>query len=284
MNIEERRIAVGGGVRLAVRRLNRDGAGIPVLLVHGLASNARTWDGVATHLAAAGHPVAAVDQRGHGRSDKPDAGYDFATVTADLAEVIAGLGWVWPAPEASDRRPLVAGQSWGGNVALELAIRHPDCARAVACVDGGTIDIEGIFPTWEAAWEAMTPPPLAGLPASHLEAVLRAAHPDWPETGIAGTLASFEVRPDGTVSPWLTLERHRAIVAALWDHHPAQRYRLVGLPVLLVPTTIPPAGAEAALRSCRVRPFEGADHDVHVQHPAEVAALLHEATGDGFFG
>ena len=36
------------------------------LLTHGLASNARLWDGVAHRLAAAGHRVVTVDQRGHG--------------------------------------------------------------------------------------------------------------------------------------------------------------------------------------------------------------------------
>ncbi len=92
------------------------------------------------------------------------------------------------------------------------------------------------------------------------------------------------MRPDGTVSPWLTLDRHRAIVAAMWDHHPPQRYPLVQVPVLLVPTTIPVDGADAALPSCRVRPFAGADHDVHAQHPVELAALLHAATAGGFFG
>ena len=37
----------------------------PWLLVHGLASNARLWDGVAWRLAQQGHPVVAVDPRPH---------------------------------------------------------------------------------------------------------------------------------------------------------------------------------------------------------------------------
>lgn len=40
------------------------GGGRPVLLVHGLSSNARLWGGVANQLSAAGHPVVAVDLRG----------------------------------------------------------------------------------------------------------------------------------------------------------------------------------------------------------------------------
>ena len=52
------RVAVRG-LKLHVRRW--DGDGIPFVLVHGLASNARTWDVVARELHAAGHPVVAVD-------------------------------------------------------------------------------------------------------------------------------------------------------------------------------------------------------------------------------
>ena len=73
---------------------------VPVLLVHGLASNARLWDGVALHLARRGHRVVAVDQRGHGRSSKPDDGYDMANVANDLRLLIDELGWTppqWPA-------------------------------------------------------------------------------------------------------------------------------------------------------------------------------------------
>ena len=55
------------------------------VLVHGLASNLRLWDGVAEDLHARGHTVVAVDQRGHGSSGQPDHGYDFATLGRDLA-------------------------------------------------------------------------------------------------------------------------------------------------------------------------------------------------------
>jgi len=55
----------------------------PWLLVHGLASNARLWDGVGRHLAGLGHRVVAIDQRGHGQSSKPDDGYDMATVAGE---------------------------------------------------------------------------------------------------------------------------------------------------------------------------------------------------------
>jgi len=292
----EVRIEATGGITLAVRRWDtpadlpardRHSGSVPVLAVHGLASNARLWDGVAARLAGLGHPVAAVDLRGHGRSDKPDGGYDFATVAADLAAVIDGLGW------HGNARPLAAGQSWGAHVVLELAVEHPDAVRAVACIDGGTLELAGQFADRESAEAALTPPKLAGLPAADFEAALRAMHPDWPETGIQGTLANVEVRADGTIAPWLTLERHLQIVRHLWQHRPSERFGLIPVPVLLLPAggaadawTSPKRAsiekAEAAIPVVRTHWLTG-DHDLHAQHPAEVARLLHHACDPGFW-
>ena len=82
-------VTLPGGPRLALRRA--DGARRPFLLVHGLSSNARIWDGVAARLAAAGHPVVAVDQRGHGRSAKPHHGYRIARLARDAQELLDHL-------------------------------------------------------------------------------------------------------------------------------------------------------------------------------------------------
>src|SRR5919199_1176563 len=77
------------GPLLAVREFGGDAR--PFLLVHGLASNARVWDGVARILAAHGHRVAAVDLRGHGLSEAPDDGYDTDTAADDLAGLADAL-------------------------------------------------------------------------------------------------------------------------------------------------------------------------------------------------
>ena len=288
-----RRFRVAPGVELDVRQWDGAGEGAPAggdggvafLLVHGLASNARLWDGVAERLAELGHAVGAVDLRGHGRSSKPDDGYDFATVTDDLAVVVDGLRF---------ERPVAVGQSWGGNVVLELAWRRPELLRGIACVDGGTIELAECFPTWEECAAALAPPDLVGTPAGEIEARLREAHPDWPESGIQGALASFTVRLDGTVAPWLSRESHLKILRALWEHRPSARYGELRVPVLLVPADTGEtawtadkragvAAAEAAIRRVRTRWFSPADHDVHAQHPTEVADLLHGCAEDGFF-
>jgi pimeloyl-ACP methyl ester carboxylesterase len=274
---------VAPGVDLYVRRWDADTRepGVPFLLVHGLASNARTWDGVALRLHELGHAVASVDLRGHGSSAKPDDGYDFATLAADLLAVLDHLGW---------SRAAVAGQSTGGNLALEAAATAPARVACVAGVDGGFIELRARWPEWEDCAEALAPPDLAGTPRARLAAAMRVAHPDWSRDGIEATLANLETLPDGTVRAWLTRARHLRILRALWEHAPSEIIRDVAVPVLFVPAD---SGDEwsrskraevervsAAGHDVRVDWFAPADHDVHVQHPSRVADLLHEwATG-----
>jgi pimeloyl-ACP methyl ester carboxylesterase len=254
-----------------------------VLLVHGLASNARLWDGVADCLAASGHPVAAVDQRGHGQSDQPDDGYDFAALTYDLLVILADLSW------QDRRRPWVAGQSWGANVALELAVRHPEASQGLVLVDGGTMELGHRFADWPTCEAALAPPMLIGTRAADFERMMRLQHPDWPESGIAGSLANVEVRPDGTIRPWLCRAHHMTILHHLWEHQPSTRYADVKIPVLILPAEDATnqrwmagkrdevARAGAALERSVTHWISG-DHDLHAQHPALVAELIHQAT------
>ena len=294
-SVDDIRVPVAPGVELAVRvhtpATAADPAAVPVLAVHGLASNARLWDGVAAELVADGHTVAAVDQRGHGRSDKPDDGYDYATLTADLVGVLDHLGW-----DGEDRRPVVAGQSWGANVAVELAARHPARADALALVDGGTIELSDRFADWPTCEAALAPPPIAGTPYERFEQWIRNAHPDWPATGIEGTLANLERMPDGTGRPWLSRPHHMTILRHMWEHHPSQRWAQLTLPVLIIAAEDPsgPGGrfdaakreeidrAARSLARSEVVWMAG-DHDLHAQHPQRVASLIHDtATGDLF--
>lgn len=249
-------------------------ASVPVLLVHGLASNARMWDGVGQELAELGHRSVAVDQRGHGRSDAPDTGYDFATLVADLVAVMDAVGL---------ERPVVAGQSWGANVVLELATRRPDRVAGVVCVDGGFGTLREALPDWPTAERALTPPALAGTPLAELERWMRDRHPDWPESGIAGMLANFRVRDDGTVEPWLDRSRHMVIARHLWEHEPVALYAGIAVPVLLLVADGPDGGERrdralarivAAGIDVRVTRFRPGDHDLHAQFPGRVAAAI----------
>lgn len=255
------------------------------VLTHGLASNARLWDDAAQLLAGAGHRVITVDQRGHGRSSKPDGGYDVATCADDLALLIDQLGLDSPA---------VAGQSWGGNVVLELGRRHSDRVSMICCVDGGFIDLRGAFPKWEDCADALAPPKLAGTPLDTMRGWLERSASDWPEAGRAGTLANFEVLDDATIRPWLSFERHLTVLRGLWEHQPSSAYPDVSVPTLLIVAetgevswtaskTDAVRAAVAALPTGRAHWFSPAHHDVHAQHPTLMFDLLHSATSSADF-
>ena len=272
-------LAVAPGIELHARRWSGDDGedGVPFLLVHGLSSNARTWDGVAHRLSALGHPVTSVDLRGHGLSAKPDDGYDFASLTQDLLSVLDHLGW---------EKAVVAGQSTGGNLAVDLAARAPARVAGAVGVDGGFIELRTRWPRWEDCERALAPPALEGTPRSRVAAAMRMTHRDWSAEGIDATLANLEVLADGTVRPWLTRGRHLRILRALWEHSPSEVIATLDPPLLLVPADsgddwsrvkrVEVDRAAAAGREVRVRWFAPADHDVHVQHPVELADVVHE--------
>jgi pimeloyl-ACP methyl ester carboxylesterase len=159
--------------------------------------------------------------------------------------------------------------------------------HALALIDGGWIHLGDRFAQWADCEAVMRPPPLAGTKYTRIEGVIRAAHPDWPESGVAGTLANFEVLEDGTVRPWLSLANHLRILRALWEHQPRTRYASVPAPVLLIPAggradddamaakRANVAEALGLLPDARVRWYEPpADHDLHAQHPDAIARDL----------
>jgi pimeloyl-ACP methyl ester carboxylesterase len=278
------RVPVARGVTLHVERRDGDPAEAPFVLVHGLASNLRLWDGVAEALQARGHTVIAMDQRGHGRSDAPESSYGMDTAVADLRAVIEALGLA---------RPVLAGQSWGGNVVLELGWRHPGAVRGITCVDGGIIELAEWFPSWEACLAALTPPRLDHLTPADIEARVRAEHPELPDRAIAAALHCFRVREDGRVEPRLARHRHLQILRSLWEHRPSTRYPTLEAPALLVLADTGEEARTAAKRRALARAqaaprlrshwFSPAHHDVHSQFPDRVADLLAAAARDGFF-
>jgi len=260
----------------------------PILLVHGLASNSLLWQGTAHELVNKGHVVKAVDLRGHGLSEKPDDGYDMQSVTNDVAGLLRNLA------ANGFERPVVIGQSWGGNIVVELAHKYPELVRGVVAVDGGFLELQEHFPQWEECSVALRPPNLLGTPVSRMRGYMEGAHPDWPKTGIDGSMANFEQLPDGTIRPWLTLERHLKVLRGLWEHKPTHIYKDITVPVMFVPAEGPGGvfsetkrqAVERALHSVpkvRVEWFSPADHDLHAQHPVRFAQVVHSATTDGFF-
>ncbi len=268
--VRRQTVTVGAGLELAVlvREARPDKRAF--VLVHGLASNARLWDGVGDRLGALGHASAAVDQRGHGESSKPDDGYDFATVTDDLAAVIE---------QALGRPAVVAGQSWGGNVVVEFAKRHPDLVSGIVCVDGGFIQLADAFPVWEDARAALAPPEFTGFTMEQMETMSKTRFADWPQSGIAAQLANFET-VDGHVRARLSRENHMRILRHLWEHRADEAARDVSVPALVLAVGRSEPGREERVDSFVNALPDGrltwmdAHHDVHAQHPELVADLM----------
>jgi len=279
----QRHVAIREGLQLAVREW--PGIERPFLLVHGLASNARTWDIVGQHLSERGHYVVAVDQRGHGHSDKPDSGYGFDEVTEDLDLLIERLEL---------RRPVVAGQSWGGNVVLDFAVRHPHALSGLVLVDGGFIELSRDGETWDSVADRLKPPHLIGTPRSLMLERMRSFHAEWSETQIEMQMGNFETMPDGTIRPWLTLGHHMEIVRALYYQRPSQLFPKVTSPTLIAAAPGASAGrreakhheVEAAANSLervRVRWFEDSGHDIHIERSEALVAWMLEALDERFF-
>ena len=107
-----------------VRGLVWGPGGPEIVLVHGGAQNAHTWD---TTLLALRRPALCLDLPGHGHSDwRDDQAYSPASMADDLAVAIRAL-----APDAA----CVVGMSLGGITALELTDRHPALVRKLVLVD-----------------------------------------------------------------------------------------------------------------------------------------------------
>jgi pimeloyl-ACP methyl ester carboxylesterase len=124
----------------------------PVLLLHGLSSNAHYWDRLAKHLGD--RRLIALDQRGHGLTGRaPHAppvpsGFAMDELIEDAALAIESLDLV---------RPVVAGHSWGATVALELAARRPRLISGLVFIDGPIQSASNLF-SWEEAQGFMQPP------------------------------------------------------------------------------------------------------------------------------
>jgi pimeloyl-ACP methyl ester carboxylesterase len=253
------------------------GAGRPLLLLHGLASNARIWDFVAPLLAPHAR-VVAVDQRGHGLSSAPESGYGFAETAADLAALVEALGFA---------RPVIAGHSWGANVAVECAARNPDLAAGLVLVDGGIFSPRSDGLSWEEAERRLAPPRIAGTPRTRLLERIRAGDlaPYWRPEFEAVIMAGFAVASDDTVAPRLSFEHHMQIVRALWEADTPARFPAVTCPVLVLPSLN--GGAEqVAQKQERVLAaahrlphgsvvwLEDSIHDVPLQRPELVARAI----------
>lgn len=97
----------------------------PLLLVHGITDDGLCWTPLAQDLEA-DYDIIMLDLRGHGKSDDPDDGYDFVTISDEVADLLNGLGI---------DNPIVMGHSLGAMTALSVGAYYPDLPRAIILED-----------------------------------------------------------------------------------------------------------------------------------------------------
>jgi len=290
--VEDRELDLGDGAVLAVR-ITRPPACVPprgsAVLVHGLASNARMWDACAAVMSRAGVTSLAPDLRGHGRSavlagaagvGPADAGpYGTPTASHDIARLVARSR-----DDGTLTGPVVlAGQSWGGNVVLTAAAHHPGLVDALALVDGGWLRFDTDEP-FERLWERMAPPGWGGATWEQAQERIGGMVAGWGPHALPAIMANLTTDAGGLVRNVLDLGAHEQILRSMHDADPRDLYPAVEVPVLLAPAGGGPTAAlldEAltALPDPRLRRYDGAHHDLHLQHPQRLGADLLEVLG-----
>ncbi|GAA1179188.1 alpha/beta fold hydrolase [Nesterenkonia xinjiangensis] len=159
------RLTGTGGVGLNVAH---GGHGPPVVLLHGFPQTHLMWSAVAGDLSR-DHSVIAIDLRGYGDSDKPEAAtpdtYSKRTMASDVVEVAMQLG---------HDRFAVIGHDRGALVGVRAGLDHPDTITHT-----GILDVLPTMDTWDVlhgvdakiAWHLYLMAQPRGLPEKMIEAV-----------------------------------------------------------------------------------------------------------------
>ncbi|MDQ3764843.1 MAG: alpha/beta hydrolase [Actinomycetota bacterium] len=179
---------------------DEQGAGEPLVLVHGTGAQASTWGGAVGDLAAGGYRVIAYDRRGYGRSiHRPVR--DYRVHVADLAAVVEHVG----APAH------VLGWSSGGSTALALAVQRPELCRGVVVIEAVWHGLRYVTGDFLVAYGRIKLAQLCGRRREAAAIFFR-----W-SSGLRGGGNGFDALP--TVEQDVLLANGRVVLAEL-DMHP----------------------------------------------------------------
>ncbi|MBD0709371.1 MULTISPECIES: alpha/beta fold hydrolase [unclassified Streptomyces] len=253
------RTVVRDGVRISCR--DWGGSGPPVVLLHGLAGHAGEWDTAAAHLRAR-HRVVAVDQRGHGASERRPRDRSRAAYVADVVAVVEQLEL---------GRAVLVGQSLGGLTAMLAAAAHPGLVRALVLVEAGpggsSPEVVAGIGSWFDSWPTPFPS--------------REAAVEFLGGGPVGEgwAAGLEERDGGW---WPRFDRDVMVDSlaenarrAYWDE-----WARVVCPTLVVLGQSGIVTPEDSGRMLRQRPetvalsVPGAGHDLHLEQPGALREAL----------
>jgi len=250
-----------------------------ILLIHGAASNAKMWNLVAPDLSR-DFRVVACDQRSHGETSAPTANdFSFAAVCSDIHVVCKQMAIT---------RPIVVGHSWGGNIALEYAARHPANIAAIVMIEGGFAGMNKIV-TWPQFEKMVAPPRLKGTPLSEYLERAKRNWGDYFNTAVLDELmGNVEVCADQTIAPHLSFDNLRQIQHATWEQDADTLYAQVKSPALFLqclptePHDLPTkqilawkqktaTHIRSLIPQAQIEWLADSHHDVPLQRPALIA-------------
>jgi pimeloyl-ACP methyl ester carboxylesterase len=242
-----------------------------LVLLHGGAQNAHTWDTVALAL---DRPLVAIDLPAHGHSDGPRGGFADPSGSAD--DVAAAMRELAP-----DARGVV-GMSLGGLTALALSARAPELVRSLVLVDV----TPGVDEAKAAAITAFVNGPESFASFDEILARTIEFNPTRTVSSLRrGILHNAVQRDDGS---WVwRYARHRAEApdtptqqidfSELWRAVDQLTVPLMLVRGMLPQSVVDDADESALLRrrpDARVEHIEGAGHSVQGDKPVELAVLI----------
>jgi pimeloyl-ACP methyl ester carboxylesterase len=138
------------------------GQGKPLLLLHGGTLTADSWQPYLPAFAER-YRVITPDTRGHGRSDNPVGAMSYRLLADDMVAFVQALEL---------HKPLIAGYSDGGQIALEIGMRYPDLPQCLI--------VGGAWFRFTAAYRAWVRDVFGDEDSPDVDTALFARnHPDW---------------------------------------------------------------------------------------------------------
>ena len=183
--VEDNHPAIGQLVEVKghdVHVISRGEAGPPVLMIHGASANAREFSWTLAPRLEGRHRILMADRPGHGYSQRPPHSDQLGIQATQMAGVLDAL--------TPGEKAVLIGHSFGGAVALRVALDRPDLVKGLVLLAPVTHDWGGGGEAWYNQFAA---PPVIGPMFSQLVPIVG---PRQVEAGIDGVFDPAE-KPDG---------------------------------------------------------------------------------------